>query len=305
MQKRGKGRETGTVPTKRNKGSEPTAAGASLDADVTAELERQYRAMEESLRSYVDQRVSAAEAARPSRGAAPADTRDRGEAHGRNVLPPRQMTTKVVAIVIAVMVLAGSAAAWFYFRKPAAETVSAAAVSGDDTAPRPAETSAPREPEVVRDEPAADVRLQAVSAAITAASADGKWAESLKNLLASQPELMSASMQTAAEGTGLEANAVAPAARKELIALAQRVAAKGALTSEHRGQIRQLLFAYVAALAARDLGSAATVSAKPRTPAPRVVQRLRDQYKPLTRGDDVTMELQSEIILRWMQANAR
>lgn len=231
-----------------------------LDPDVIAELDRQYKAMEQSMRSYLDQRLAArAESVQPQRAA----------------VDPRLWV--IVGLVALVLIAGGGGAWWFYFRKPPH-------VERVENVDEPSTTTIAETPDDPPP-PAQPVNREraAIRAAVASAEADGQWAVSLKNLIEQQGRLVAAAMREA------DGNALAD--------LAQRVEAGRPLTQAERAKVRVLLLEAIAEV---------KVDGNLRDVTPEVLSRLRGTYSVTTRSTDKTnMELQSEIILRWLESRAR
>lgn len=159
-----------------------------------AELDRQYRAIEASLRSYIDQRF----AAMPQREVA----------SGWSMA--RVMTTLIVAMILT----AGSTAGlmWYFAPKAEPQTI----VTGEDPPAAPPETVTTIAPVI-----------DPLERIIDTAAADGRWAEGLKTLIADQPAMVSSAIRAAAP------NLTNAAARKELEGIARQVDEKK-LTSRER-----------------------------------------------------------------------
>lgn len=218
------------------------------DPEQAAELDRQYKAMEQSLRAYVDQRLAArGETTRPA---------------------PRRDLLGLVPVAIVALAALGLAA-WPLFRKP----VEPAPLQNIEAPVTPNEPET-REPESPAPPPANPIR-----AAVASGEADGQWAVSLKNVMEQHGAIAAAAMRAPNDAT--------------LDAFARRVEAGQRLTQAERAKARMLLLEAIA-------------GAKGRALTPEVISRLRATYSVTTRSTDKTnADLQSEIILRWMEAQAR
>ena len=250
-----------------------------------AELDRQYKAIEQSLKAYVDQRLDALDPQRESAY----ESRPRVVPGGRVV----DWRPWLIGAVVAALLIGGGS--WWYFRggKPATTV-------DDEPAQQQADVSTTTEPRPMFGGPSADdVRRETIKSAIASASADGKWAQSFKELLEKHGAIVSAALHDAADGRHLDGNAVTPAARDLLLELAGKIDAKQALSKDDRDNIRELLVDYVSALA----GGEVSVDGNLRDVT---VKRLKEQYKVVTRSDErKDLELQSEILLRWLETTAR
>jgi len=163
----------------------------------SAELDRQYRAIEASLRNYIDQRL----AAMPQREAASGWS------------TARVMTLLIVAIVATAALMAGLL--WMF--PPRVQTPEPQTIIREDQPVTPTETITTTTVAVI----------DALEQVIDTAAVDGKWAEGLKTLIADQPAIVSSAVRSAA--TKLT-NA---AARKELEGIAKQIDDKK-LTSRDR-----------------------------------------------------------------------
>ncbi len=298
----------GRIEMKKNKGSEPPplGGGSQLDAQTLAEIDRQFRALEASLRSYIDQRFSTIESSQPRGSAAASPLRERVPDSPRQQVVPfspadRQRRWLIGGVIL--MLLLGAFGAWRFLRgrgaKPRGEPSTVVTTTGADE-----RDPVPEEP---KDEAPANLRLDTIRKAVANGEADGQWAVSLKNLIENHGGLVAASLRNAADGVGLDDDAVTAEARQELRALAGRVEDKASLSSGDRGRIRELLLDYVAALSARDPADAAIrVDGVLRDVTPQRLANLKGLYRvSSTTTDRASIELQSEMILRWMEADAR
>lgn len=231
-----------------NKGS-----GRGLDPEVVAELDRQYKAMEQSMKSYVDQRT-----------AARAET---------STAAPRRDQLWLIPIAIVALAAIGLAAWPYVFPKRAAVEPLRnieAPVTGN-------------EPETTTTDPPPAPRADPVREAIASGAADGQWAVSLKNLMEQHGSVVATAMRSAN--------------RAALGDFAQRIERGQRLTQAERGRARLLLLESIAEVKA---------DANLRDITPEVLSRLRGTYSVTTRSTDKNdIDLQSEIILRWMEVRAR
>jgi hypothetical protein len=232
-----------------------------LDADAVAELKRQYDAMEESLRSYVDQRLAAAER-QASRGST-------------NSLATFGAWVPALA-VLAILLIGYGAYSFMAPRKPSTHAVPAVQrTTTEDFTPTTTEA------------PPVQIEQTAAQRAVAAAAVSGKWADALRDYLASDAE-------TAARAI-MDAASTAPSSRAALEDLASRVSKGTDLKPEGRERLRALLVDTIAAQ--NDNG--VTVDGKLGDVD---MARLKQQY-----GVTATkpIDVQSEIILRWMAGDAR
>ena len=153
-----------------------------------AELDRQYRAIEASLRNYLDQRL----AAMPQREAAGGWS------------TARVMTLLIAAIVATAALMAGLL--WMF--PPRVQTPQPQTILREDQPVTPAETITTT---------TTVAAIDPLEQVIDAAAVDGKWAEGLKILIADRPAMVSSAARSAA--TKLP-NA---AARNELEGIAKQI----------------------------------------------------------------------------------
>ncbi|HEY0139616.1 MAG TPA: hypothetical protein VGF48_01905 [Thermoanaerobaculia bacterium] len=228
-----------------------------LDPEVIAELDRQYKAMEQSMKAYLDQRISA---------------------RGETVQPQAALIDPRVWIAAGViaLLLGGGATWWFYFRKPVEiETVQNIDVPVTASEPESATEPPPEQP--------VNRERATVRAAVASGEGDGQWAVSLKNLMEQHGRIVAAAMREA------DGNALAD--------LAQRVEANQPLTQAERAKVRVRLLESIARV---------KVDGNLRDVTPEVLSKLRGTYSVSTRSTDKTnIDLQSEIILRWLETRAR
>lgn len=185
-----------------------------LDGDTVSELKRQYDAMEESLKDYVDQRLAAGER-QASRGS-------------RNPLATFAVWIPALSVLAALLIAYG-AYLFLGSRKPA--THSAPAQQQQTTT----EESTP----ATNETPPAPIEQTAAQRAVAAAIASGKWADALRDYLAADAESAARAIADAAS--------TAPASRAALEDLASRVSKGTDLKPEGRERLRALLIDTIAA----------------------------------------------------------
>ncbi len=247
----------------RKKAPQSPIPHAEIDGDIHTELDRQFRAMETSLRTYIDQRFAAMEARATQREpkAAPTWTWQRGLA---------------LAGIIAMTVLV----TWALTRKPLREP------RRDDETTTIAETM-PAETIDDAETPTTDPRMEARKAAldkvIATAENDRKWGEGLKTLIAENGAMVSDAIAEATKG--LPENHTV---RVELSAIAKLID-DGKLQS--RDRVRDLL---IDVLSGRRIdGRLDDVD----------VDEIKSRYGVKSESKDIVkgFDLQSEIILRWLK----
>lgn len=240
-----------------------------LDADTVAELKRQYDAMEESLRHYVDQRLVALER-QPSRD---------------NTTSLATFAAWIPALAVLVIALAGYGIYWFMgHRTPSRRPITAAqrtATADDFTSTADGRSQTTPETETPR------VEQTSAQRAVAIAKASDKWADALRDYLASDANAAARAIDDVA--------ATAPTGRRALEDFASRVAGGTDLKPEGRERLRALLVDAIAAQS--DTG--VTVDGKL---ADVDMVRLKKQY-----GVTATkpIDAHSEIILRWMAGEGR
>lgn len=233
-------------------------------SDTNAELDRQYRAMEASLRTYIDQRFAAMEARAPQR-----------ESMTNAWTPPR-----VLAVVAMLIVTAGLTFALtrYFGDRNVPPPNDGTTIPYVEPATAPATTT-----EIVENDPAADEHRAALQKAIDAASADGKWAEGLKALLETNGAIVAGAMRKSAP----------PDVRisGEMEDIAGKIDTK---TLPSRDRLRTLL---VDVINARKVdGRLDDVE----------LDRLKREYGVTGKARDAAnIDLQSEIILRWLAKETR
>jgi hypothetical protein len=249
-----------------------------------AELDRQYNAMEQRLKAYVDQRLEAFDA--PSQP--------------RVVPAGAPMQPKLLLIAAVLVALALAAGSWWYLRGRKTNEV---AQQADEPAQQQIDVPVAAEPRPVFGGPSTEeLRREALKTAIATGSADGKWAQSLKDLIEKNGTIVSAALRDAADGANVEAKAVTPDARDLLLDLATKIDAREALTKADRDNVRQLLVDYAAA----HQDAAVSVDGNLRDVKAALLKGLKVRYKVVTKGvDKADADLQSEIILRWLETTAR
>lgn len=261
--------------------------------DDVADLSRQYKAMEASLRRIIDERFEALEARQRSQ---PKADKPR-EAKGTAVAAPAMATPKadgasaepwwkwpwlpfVAVVLIALVVFA----VMLWPEKKTKTPEQQQTNSAESFVPAPVYTP-PEDPQT----PA----RRAVKAAEQ--SKDGSaWAEALKQFLEAEPELAARAIDELSAGT--------PNRVDELLnEFAERVGRKedlGADGGRGREGLRELLVQCIAYQAFPDAGVKIDGSVADVTP---LIGRFKEQYGvKSTQTDATARELQSEIILRWI-----
>lgn len=254
-----------------------------LEADTRAEMNRQFEAMEKSLRLIMDERLAAFEArqrtqqlpARQSPGAA-------GSFWKRMWLPA------AAALAVAAVLYGG----WQFFQRGKSQPKSPAVVSPkerDDRQQNRQTAAAVPTTEVPRLSYAAD--------AVRRAEGSGNWAEEWKTLLESEPAFAAEMIQDTADRTEMTSDM-----RRTMLDIADRVARRENLGPAGRQSLRAFLVDCIAAeigLSSIEVdGNVADVKA--------LLKRVKDRYRvknPAT--DPAQMAMQSEIILRWMAERER
>jgi hypothetical protein len=256
-----------------------------LDAGVVAELNRQYQAMEKSLRITLDERFAALEARQRAQGAQPGSSPNALAGLGPRLWIP----------LLALVVVAAALGGWYYFRgdQRGAEVVPTTDVR-NDTAP------AAQEPEPDPAPPPAPA-ISVAQRAVANGEATGQWAEELKALLVSDADNVSRALVTVAGR-----DTVPRAASTALKDFAARISRKETLAAEGakgREGLRGLLLDCIAAESVPGAKVKIDGNAADVTP---VIDAVKQRYDiTSTLKDARQMQLQSEIILRWIASGVR
>ena len=273
-----------TIDMKRPKHDAPqsSASRRELDEAMTSELDRQYRAMEDTLRTYVDQRLAVIKT-RPSQSAG-------GTSPVRKWRWERVLAV-IGAIALAAMVIWGAFLFTGSGRHPdpqpstatgttATVTATAHTAHATQTTSSGAQTATMNDPAV-----AAAARRAALTATIVAADKNQKWADGLKALIDTDGAIVSTAVRTLARDLPPSQG------HADLDAIASNIDAKS-LSS--RDPLRRLLV---------DALNGGTVDGKLKDISRRQLRDLKSQYGVKSKSSDVAdIELQSEIILRWMES---
>lgn len=250
-----------------------------LDADVRAEMNRQYEAMNASLRIAVDERLAAFEARLASQSLV-------GPSPARNARRGSRLAAYAGLAVLAIAIVGGL----WYFTRPKPRPQQNVPVQNQQDAASQTPEPAP----VTTSIPAA---VTPVQEAVSRAEKSGKWADEWKAILESDSAFASSVINDLADR-----GAVPSAVREKLIRFATRIENKEDLRSDGRQSLRLLLVECIAEeVAPRDVTIDGNLA-----DAARILDDLRNRYGVRSAEKDLTqMTLQSEIILRWMASQER
>jgi hypothetical protein len=266
---------TGSPPVEKKMSAKKNQKSEPVD-DLTAELNRQYDRMHDSLIEYIDLRLKAYEAGRPVKGAAHAP----------------QWKTWLQRYGIAIGAVAGLllaaavvyAMGWIPARTRERVIPPAQAAVVNDEEP-------PAEPPVDTPAPQSDPRFRAL---VDDASASGKWKEAFLTATEQQPDVIASMLTNASERVDAKT-------RSAILDLRDRLTGKGKkLTSADRESLRRYLLQYVGAV---ETG-AVTIDNDLSDLTPVLVRSLKRTTNARSASDSAQdFDLQSEIILRWLEAN--
>jgi len=255
-------------------------SAGSLDPEIVAEMNRQYEAMEESLRDYVRQSFDHGESRQSPRGAE-TPTPEYARVPGRGAKPPW------LWIAIPVVVLAGALAAFLWLSRR------------DDREPVDRDTPAPpvvAMSETADDPPRISKERQVIRGVIARGNASGKWAEELKTLITNHPSLAAGPIRIAANRD------IPSAAVDTLDRVVAAIEAKRDLGTDGRATLRRWLLDVVAASVAAEHGEP-----RPRVDAAiddipqQLLADVKEKYGVSSPVNVQSQEFQSEVILRWME----
>jgi hypothetical protein len=245
-----------------------------LEDDVRAELREQLAAMEELLRRDMNDRLLAFEERLTAEGVVQPAGTQAGTMNWKRV-------GAILAGLLAVAVIVWGVASLMPPRGTVPTTATTTGTSQTSDTQPPTDTTASAAP-------AATPAQKAVKSAETS----GKWAEELKALLEAEPATTSQRIYATANR-----GSVPDEVYKTLSDYSNRIGAKKELTSAERAKLRNLLVDCIASEKSSidvrvdgDLADAA-----------RLLDDLKEWLAVTSKEKDLTkMELQSEIILRWM-----
>jgi hypothetical protein len=246
------------------------ADASPLDPEITAELQRQYDAMESSLQDYVRQRMELLESRQPAH-APPA------RASG---IPPWLPWAVSAALLVAILLLVGKQ--WLVRPDvpPAQDTAQDFVV--------PTETAETR--------PTVSANRQLFRDAVTRGAASGKWAEELKTMMTDHAALVAQPIRLAANGS------VSDTAASTLEKTARAIEAKRDLGVEGRTMLRKWLIDVIAASVAAEKGvQSPKVDGNIADVTPALLEDIKDRYRATGAANAQSQEFQSEVILRWME----
>jgi hypothetical protein len=256
----------------------------ALDAPAIAELNRQYEALETELRQYVDARV--------------ADLEKRQLLASRQERSPFWMDARFWSPLL-VAIIAMALFAWQWPRRSSYDERANQNVNRETEAPKELESSAaPPVTETV------DPEQAVLSRVVTKAAASQLWAEAFKELLDTNGLVVAHFIDSAANDPEVEADATVI----ELRGFADKVARNQDLKPEGRDRLRALLVDYVAKRVASDdgVGPQVKVDGDLRDVKPPILARVKTRVGAKTAGNEAgSKQLQSEIVLRWMEIRTR
>lgn len=259
-----------------------------LDPAAVAEMERQYRAMEASLRAYIDERLGAIDASRS----------------GARFIPSRPSSMRWAGI--AGLVAVGALLATLVLKGPSLWRGGRTSPSATDSSDVPLQPDLPLSSTREDDpfEPPA-ARNEAFARAVANGRASGKWAEELKRVAEAEGKSVAPYVRAAATARGVAAVDVAATASRDLNRYATLIAQGGAMSADDRAKLRVLLLEHIAALEVSEsnLSQAVRVDGVLKDLTPDLIDRLKSRHGVQSASSDpASRELQSEIILRWMEA---
>ena len=242
-----------------------------LDPEITAELQRQYDAMEASLQDYVRQRTELLESRQPAQAAARAPANS----------VPRWLPWSTAAVVLGIVLWL---AAERFLMRP--ENPPAQDTSQDFVVPT----------ETVETRPTVSANKQLFRDAITRGAQSGKWAEELKTMMTAHAVLVAQPIRLAANGN------VSDTAAATLERTARAIEAKRDLGVEGRAMLRRWLIDIIAASVAAEKGAQAPkVDGNIADVTPALLEDMKDRYRALGAANAQSQEFQAEVILRWME----
>lgn len=257
---------------------EPRTEWQPLDADVRAEMNRQFKAMEEVLRRAMDERLAAFEA------------KQRAQAPSRSERATLAGSLLPLWITAGVFVLA--ALAWLGYRTfgPRTEPVQrpssyAQRERYEANDPEPSTTNEAPQPNPVQ------------SAIARAQSTPNLWPDEFKALLENDRDFVAGAVSSVAARDEVPRDAKAALAN-----FATRIARGDDLQVAGREKLRALL---LECLASDIDGAKVKIDGKLNDVAPHL-DALKNRYRVSSTSDDATqMSLQSEILLRWLSERER
>lgn len=257
---------------------EPRTEWQPLDADVRAELNRQFKAMEEVLRRTIDERLAAFEA------------KQRAQAPSRNERATLAGSLLPVWITAGIFVLA--ALAWLGYRTFGPR---------NEPAQRPSSYTERERYEVSEPEPSTTNEappLNPVQSAIARAeSTPSLWPDEFKALLENDRDFVAGAVSAVAARDEVPRDAKAALAN-----FATRIARGEDLQAAGREKLRALL---LDCLASDVDGAKVKIDGKLNDVAP-YLDALKKRYRTSSTSDDATqMSLQSELLLRWLSERER
>jgi len=247
--------------------------------EAAPQVDRQYKAMEESLRAYIDQRLSLLESRPPSAGGVTAQSAGGlvPAGSGNWLAWTIALTAAAVAIFAVVMMLLRSP------DRPRDDDGSSSARIEEQTASSDlTETEASS---------SGSANRRVLEDAIARANASGKWADELKNLLTDHPTLSAGAVRAAANGD------MSDRSRTALEKLAQQIEGGTDLGRDRREALRALLLEAIAA----SVSSNVTVDGTLTDLKPELLERIKEKFRVAAAAKAASPEFQAEVILRWMK----
>jgi hypothetical protein len=238
-------------------------------------LDRQHQAIYTALQDYLARRLDAYETRMAAQAAPQVRTSDAA-------MWQRVAAFAAVALIAVVTTLAVQRF-WPKRQQSVAAATNGTVEQTDTTPDETTTTVAPRE--------------SIVTPFVTAARQSGKWADQFAAFSEQHPDALAKFVDTAANGQDTQADA-----RRKLLDFSARLkGTRNALTAEDRKVLRPLLFEYIAKRDATEQ----SVDGKLNDVDTALLNRIKADWQLTTPVTDVSSwELQSELILRWLEANA-
>ena len=276
--------ETKAMSTKKSQKGESRSGprGETLAEGDVAELNRQYERILDSLKEYVDLRLEAYETGRPAKALQPSKTR-------QGFMQQYGIALGAIGGVLLTIVIF-FAIRWFQERQSVRTNVPQVPQQESGVLPQSeTETEA-------ADVPQTNSKLRAL---ISSADASGQWKEAFLALTEQEPALVGGMIEDAIlhPSSGSAADSTLANFRDRLLGNGKKLA------SADREALRKYLLQYIGALEA-SAADPVIIDEGLSDLSPVLMRSIKVRTKTRSASDKAEdFELQSEIILRWLEAN--
>jgi uncharacterized protein YnzC (UPF0291/DUF896 family) len=269
----------------------------SVDTETASELDRQFTAMEASLKAYIDRRFDDWEQGQPRSAGGGSKPKNNVVPGGGGMWPgwPVWMVVGALGVAAAAIFLVFSL---FKLDRDFDEPRKKPAIIEDSVATTSSAVDNTRDALTNREVLAAAI-VQAQKKVSGPDGCDPCWAEALRTLIGTHPALVSAAVRAVAAG---DPAVVPDDSIRQLNAIARKIDEGTDLEKEGRAELRAMLLEFIVASLPLVDTPPVKVDANLNDITPALLRDVKRDYapdNPSTYAGD--LQLQAEIILRWME----